>query len=96
MSDFVSAKVVKPFRDKYTKERYVVGQGYKGNIERVEYLQDMGYLADTPKVLLGNVSDHNEYQMLTKKEIEELLTKRGTSFNKRLTKSELIMLLLKE
>ncbi|MED4016987.1 hypothetical protein [Sutcliffiella cohnii] len=41
----MSYEVIKSFKDKYTKRLYVVGSGYESeDNERIEHLQELGYL----------------------------------------------------
>ncbi len=42
------AKVIKPFKDKFTGKRYKPGQSYEADPERIVFLQEAGYLDGTP------------------------------------------------
>ncbi len=92
------ALVARPFRCKYTKKRYKPGETYEHpDPNRIEYLRDAGYLQAPPLLespeASQTVAEHNEYELMTKKEIEELLKRRGIEHNRRQTKTELIELL---
>jgi len=45
----LKAKVVKRFRDKYTKKIYAPGSVFEGNEKRVAELQKLGYLKSEPQ-----------------------------------------------
>lgn len=90
-------KVISPFRDKYIPGKiYRVGDPFHSDDEKrikdllnrklIEGVSEKG----TPSF---DVAEHNEYQLMTKKEIEALLKKKGIKFNSRQTKDELIQLL---
>lgn len=90
-------KVLSPFRDKYNpKKVYQVGELFHSDEE--ERIQDLlnrklieGVSDNTPSF---DVSVHNEFHLMTKKELQNLLKQKGIEFNQRQTKDELIQLLL--
>lgn len=89
-------KVISPFRDKYIPSKvYQVGETFNSDDEnRIRDLLNRklieGVFDDAPSF---NVAEHNEFQLMTKKEIMALLKKKGIEFNSRQTKDELIQLL---
>lgn len=89
-------KVIVPFRDKYIPGKvYQVGDSFTSDDEnRITNLLNRklieGVSNDTPSI---DVAEHNAYQLMTKKEIKALLTKKGIKFNDRQTKAELIAML---
>jgi len=90
-------KVVSPFRDKYNRQK-IYRKGdlfYSDDKERIADLLNRGLIEgvsdDTPSI---DVAEHNEYQLMTKKELKALLKKKNIQFNSRQTKAELIQLLL--
>lgn len=90
-------KVIFPFRDKYNRQKiYRKGDLFHSDDEeRIADLLNRGLIEgvsdDTPSV---DVAEHNEYQLMTKKELKALLKKKNIKFNSRQTKAELIQLLL--
>lgn len=90
-------KVISPFRDKYIPRKiYQVGETFNSDDEnRIRDLLNRklieGVLDDAPSF---NVAEHNEFQLMTKKEIIELLRKKRIKFNSHQTKDELVHLLL--
>ena len=54
------AKVIKRFRCKLTQKSYVPGQIYEADKERIEYLQNAGYLDDTPHPIPENEPEQVE------------------------------------
>lgn len=90
-------RVISTFRDKYNHQKiYQVGESF--------FSEDEKRIADLlDRKLIEGVSDdapsfdfavHNEYQLMTKKEIIELLRKKRIKFNSHQTKDELVHLLL--
>ena len=83
--------------DKFTRVSYSRGQEYEGTVERMAFLQKAGYLEDAPLPLPGKkseeVAESNTNQLMTKKELEKELDKRGISYNKRMNKQQLADLL---
>lgn len=81
-------KVISPFRDKYNPGKvYQVGETFNSDDEnRIRDLLNRklieGVLDDAPSF---NVAEHNEFQLMTKKEIMALLKKKGIEFNSRQT-----------
>lgn len=45
----MKATVIKWFKCKLTKKRYAPGMSYEGTPERIAFLQDAGYLENTPR-----------------------------------------------
>lgn len=88
-------KVIRIFRDKYTKCPYAIGDSFESaDPDRVEDLLDRKLIEDVPEKVTSSIADHNEYQLMTKNELTKVLAKRGIEFNKRLAKDELIGLLM--
>lgn len=69
----MKATVTKPFKDKFTGERYKPGQPYEGDPERIEYLRQAGYLnPDAPLPLPLPVEEPMETAETTLAETEEI------------------------
>lgn len=107
----MKAIVANPFRCKYTNIRYLRGQAYEhGDPARIEFLTEAGYLEDAPLPVPEPehvpeppvetksetaVAETNTLQLMTKKELEAELKKRGIAYNPKQTKADLIALLTK-
>jgi hypothetical protein len=97
--------VIKAFRDKVTGKVYRKGDSYSlDDDKRVAFLIENGCLEgvsvketpsiDIPEAPSNDVAEHNGLQLMTKKELTELLTRKDIKFNKSDSKEELIQLLL--
>lgn len=83
-------KVMKVFRDKYTKQLYSIGDNFASNdSERIKDLLTRELIAGVPLDTPANI----DYESLTKNELVKLLVHRNIDFNKRQSKPELIKLL---
>lgn len=78
----MKAKVIKRFKDKFTRDLYVPGDLFEGSKERVEYLIELEYLQPT-----------SDYNSMTRKEILKLLDEKNIKYNPKAKKDELIKLL---
>lgn len=79
-------KVMRRFRDKYTREIYLPGDAFTSDeAARIEDLLTRG--------LIETADDGLDKSALTKKEIMALLNEQGIEHNDRQTKAELIELL---
>ncbi|WP_147402726.1 hypothetical protein [Caldibacillus debilis] len=90
-------KVISPFRDKFNPEKiYHVGDPFESDDkERIADLISRKLIEGVPDGAPSfHAAEHNEYQLMTKKEIIALLKKKGIEFNSRQPKEELIRLLL--
>lgn len=89
-------KVVKRFRDINTGYIYSVGEIFPHNDpERINNLLERKLIEgvpDTPST--SCVADKNAYQLMTNKELEAELRKRGIDFKPRIKKADMIELLL--
>ncbi len=83
-------KVIKAFRDKYSKKLYVIGDSFTS--------EDPVRITDlVNRKLIEGVSDNGTplvYETMTRNEIVELIDQKGIEYNKRFTKPELIQLLI--
>ena len=79
----MNAKVIKRFKDKYTRSLYVPGDLFEAETARVEYLINLGYLKPI-KI---------DFNSMTKKEIINLLEEKDIEFDAKAKKNELIKLL---
>jgi len=90
-------KVISPFRDKYNPRKvYQVGEPFHSDDE--ERIKDLlnrklieGVSSDTP---FFDDAEDQDYQKMTKKELQKLLEQKGIEYSQRQTKDELIQLLL--
>lgn len=78
----MKAKVIKRFKDKFTRDLYVPGDLFEGSKERVEYLIELEYLQPT-----------SDYNSMTRKEILKLLDEKNIKYNPKAKKEDLIELL---
>jgi len=74
-------RVIRRFRDKYTREIYLPGDTFESDE------------ADRIKDLLTRGLIEVQYDSMTKKEIMDMLEERNIEYNERQTKAELIELL---
>ncbi|NLL63995.1 MAG: hypothetical protein GX241_07205 [Ruminococcaceae bacterium] len=79
----MNAKVIKRFKDKYTRNLYVPGDLFEAETARIEYLINLGYLKPI-KI---------DFNSMTKKEIMKLLDGKGIEYDAKAKKDELIELL---
>ncbi len=79
----MKAKVIKRFKDKYTRSLYVPGDLFEGETARIEYLINLSYLQYI----------EIDYNSMTKKEIIDLLEEKNTAYNAKVKKDKLIELL---
>lgn len=80
-------KVIRRFRDKYTREIYLPGDIFESDeAERIEDLLSRGLIEQTSNT-------EPDYNNFTKEEIIALLDERGIEYNARQTKVALIALL---
>ncbi len=79
----MKAKVIKRFKDKYTRSLYVPGDLFEGEAARIEYLINLGYLKPI-KI---------DFNSMTKKEIINLLEEKDIEFDAKAKKDKLIELL---
>jgi len=92
-------KVISPFRDKYNLSKiYQVGETFESEDEvRIKDLLDRklidGEGASENDAPSFPIADQNELQLMTKKELMDLLKQKKIPFNSRQTKEELIQLL---
>ncbi len=78
-------KVMRRFRDKYTREIYLPGDAFTSDeAARIEDLLNRKLIEPMPE---GELPDYNA---MTKKELMALLDERGIDYNPRQTRSELI------
>lgn len=88
-------KVIRKFRDKYTDEVYAIGDSFTSDDpERISDLLQRKLIEgvpDTPST--SYIADKNAYQLMTKKELMQLLNQKGIEFSDRQKKAELIELL---
>jgi hypothetical protein len=85
----MDAKVIKRFRDKNSKKVYSSGDKYQGSKERVEFLQNKGFLEKPlqkdPSLLDGNVGEVTAVITadLGKEELEKLLQEETNDKNRK-------------
>ena len=82
----MKAKVIKRFKDKYTREQYIPGDTFVSDeAARIEDLLN--------RRLIEPVETAIDYTALTKKEIAAILDKQGIEYSIKSKKDELISLL---
>jgi len=81
----MKAKVLRKFRDKYTKEIYETGQIIDITHERYEEINSTAH-----GVLVQSVEKKINLEDMTKKEIIEYAKSKGVELNTRMTKAEMI------
>lgn len=81
----MKAKVLRKFRDKYTKEIYETGQIIDITHERYEEINSTAH-----GVLVQSVEKKINLEDMTKKEIIEYAKSKGVDLNTRMTKAEMI------
>jgi hypothetical protein len=81
----MKAKVLRKFRDKYTKEIYETGQIIDITHERYEEINSTAH-----GVLVQSVEKRINLEDMTKKEIIEYAKSKGVELNTRMTKAEMI------
>jgi hypothetical protein len=79
----MKAKVIKRFKDKYTRSLYAPGDLFEGETARIEHLVALKYL---------EVIDI-DYNVMTKKEVINLLEEKNIKYDAKAKKDELIELL---
>ena len=78
----MKAKVIKKFRDKFTKKIYDIGSEFEGKEDRVSGLQKKGYLESS--LLDGNVEEViSAINGLDKEELEKLLAEEKQGKNRK-------------
>lgn len=75
-------KVIRRFRDKYTREIYLPGDAFVS--DEADRIKDL---------LTRELIEEVKYGSMTKKEIMDMLEERNIEYNERQTKAELIELL---
>lgn len=82
----MKAKVIKRFKDKYTREQYIPGDTFVSDeAARIEDLLN--------RRLIELVETAINYANLTKKELQQILDKQGIEYSEKFKKDELISLL---
>jgi len=81
----MKVKVLRKFRDKYTKEIYETGQIIDITHERYEEINSTAH-----GVLVQSVEKKINLEDMTKKEIIEYAKSKGVELNTRMTKAEMI------
>lgn len=81
----MKVKVLRKFRDKYTKEIYETGQIIDITHERYEEINSTAH-----GVLVQSVEKKINLEDMTKKEIIEYAKSKGVELNTRMTKAEII------
>lgn len=81
----MKVRVLKRFKDKYTKEIYKVGQIIDITHERYEEMNSTAY-----GVLVKAIEENKNLEDMTKKEIIEYAESKGIELNPRMTKAEMI------
>jgi hypothetical protein len=79
----MKAKVIKRFKDKYTRRLYIPGDLFEGEAARIEHLINLGYL-EPIKI---------DVNSMTKKEIINSLEEKYIKFDSKAKKDKLIELL---
>lgn len=83
------AKVIKRFKDKYTGERYLPGDLFEGQTARIKELEERQFVIRIDEVVETAI----DYNVLTKKELQAMLDRKGIGYNNKLTKEQLINLI---
>ena len=83
------AKVIKRFKDKYTGGRYLPGDSFEGETARIKELEERQFVVRIDEVVETAI----DYNVLTKKELQAMLDRKGIGYNNKLTKEQLINLI---
>ena len=88
----MKAKVLRKFRDKYTKEIYETGQIIDITHERYEEINSTahGVLVKAIEEINAEPGQKVNFEDMTKKEIIEYAKSKGVELNTRMTKAEMI------
>lgn len=88
----MKAKVLKQFKDKYTKELYKKGQVIEVTNERYEEINSTahGILVKVIEEINAEPGQKVNFEDMTKKEIIEYAKSKGVELNTRMTKAEMI------
>lgn len=81
----MKAKVLRKFRDKYTKEIYETGQIIDITHERYEEINSTAH-----GILIEKVEDDIDLSNMTKKELVEYAKNKGIELDMRMTKAEML------
>ena len=81
----MKVKVLRKFRDKYTKQVYDKGQIIEVTNERYEEIN-----STTHGILVKAIEDEINFENMTKKELLEYAKSKGMELDSKLTKKELI------